>query len=41
MTKITSFNTQKDIIPKLSKPVLSFLSSACRLIVLFLSVKVS
>ena len=41
MTNITSFNIQKDIIPKLSKPVLSFLSSARRLIALFISVKVS
>ena len=28
MTQITSFNVQNDIIPKLSEPVLSFLSSA-------------
>ena len=41
MTKITSYNIQKNIIPKLSKPVLLFLSSARRLIVLFISVKVS
>ena len=41
MTKITSFNIQKDIIPTLSKPVLSFLSSARRLIVLLISLKVS
>ena len=41
MTNIISFNIQKDLIPKLSKPVLSFLSSARRLIVLIISVKVS
>ena len=41
MTKVISFNIQKDIIPKLSKPVLLFLSSTRRLIVLFISVKVS
>ena len=41
MTKITSFNIQKDIIPKVSKPLLSFLSSARRLLVFFVSVKVS
>ena len=33
------FNIQKHIIPKLSKPVLWFLSSARRLIVLFIFVK--
>ena len=41
MTKISIFNIQKDITPKLSKPVSSFLSSARRLIVLLISVKFS